>query len=235
MSYHGEASQVEWNVVSQTPAAAMGAARWAKVSMEATLPMAGLQVVREVALSSIAAMALVHEKVTNIAPLGRVYNMVQHPSLGAPFLDDSTRVDCNGRRGFAQGPNRTDCPQPEQPTFNFPDAINRAGEKTDARAMTGGEDDVQSYEVDPESPIGWVTAMNAGLGLVFGYCWPRVDYPWISLWCCSRAKGYMARGIEFGTTGLHQPFPVLAKHPRLFELPTFAFVDAGEAQTRKYT
>ena len=23
----------------------------------------------------------------------------------------------------------------------------------------------------------------------------------------------MSRGIEFGTTGLHKPFPMLAKHP----------------------
>jgi hypothetical protein len=26
--------------------------------------------------------------------------------------------------------------------------------------MTGGDDDVQSYEVDPQSDLGWVTATN---------------------------------------------------------------------------
>ena len=78
------------------------------------------------------------------------------------------------------------------------------------------------------------TDPTRGSGLVFGYCWKRADYPWISLWCCSRDDGYMSRGIEFGTTGLHKPFPMLAKHPTLFGLPTFHVLDAQESQTRGY-
>ena len=60
------------------------------------------------------------------------------------------------------------------------------------------------------------------------------DYPWISLWCCEREGGYMSRGIEFGTTGLHKPFPMLVRHPMLFDLPTFVSIDAQEKQTRAY-
>lgn len=79
-----------------------------------------------------------------------------------------------------------------------------------------------------------MTATNPDLGLVFGYVWKKSDYPWISLWCCSRPEsGYMSRGIEFGTTGLHKPFPMLAKHSTLLDnLPTFLTLDAKEAQTR---
>ena len=69
---------------------------------------------------------------------------------------------------------------------------------------------------------------------MFGYCWKRSDYPWISLWCCERPDGYMSRGIEFGTTGLHKPFPMLVEHPQIFDLPTFLSLDAQEAQTRGY-
>ena len=48
-------------------------------------------------------VARVVEVVTNARPIGRVYNMVQHPSIAAPFLTAAdTVVDCNGRRGFAQ-------------------------------------------------------------------------------------------------------------------------------------
>jgi hypothetical protein len=91
-----------------------------------------------------------------------------------------------------------------------------------------------SAKVDPAAELGWIAATNAELGLVrpprpvalyrvssigilyrvsavgqvFGYCWKRADYPWISLWCCEREGGYLSRGIEFGTTGLHKPFPV---------------------------
>ena len=60
--------------------------------------------------------------------------------------------------------------------------------------------------------------------------WPRKDYPWISLWCSSEGGAPRARGLEFGTTGLHQPFPILVKHPRIFELPTFTHLD-GQPST----
>ena len=43
-----------------------------------------------------------------------------------------------------------------------------------------------------------------------------------------------ARGLEFGTTGLHQPFPVLVKKGTILGRPLYAFLDAGESQTRSY-
>merc|ERR1712232_562831 len=160
--------------------------------------------------------------------------MVQHPSIAPPFLDESTLIDCNGKRGFAQGPNRTFSESPHTPTFTFPETINREGLKANARVMTGGDDDVQSYEVDPSSNIGWVCATSCKAGIVFGYVWPRLDYPWISLWCCSRNGKPQARGLEFGTTGLHQPNPILVRHPRIFGLPTFEHLDTGETRSRTY-
>jgi hypothetical protein len=44
----------------------------------------------------------------------------------------------------------------------------------------------------------------------------------------------LARGLEFGTTGLHQPFPVLVKKGRIFGQPLLDFLDAGESHTRSY-
>ena len=237
MFYHGEAPQVEWQVEAAADSSA---------TMSAALPMAKMTIRRSVELASVpagsgagggphTAVAKIEETVTNVGELGRIYNMVQHPSLGAPFLSAATVVHCNGKRGFAQGDNTNTCAAvPEEPTFEFPATINRAGQPADARRMTGGDDDVQSYEVDPASELGWVTATNPELGLVFGYCWKRSDYPWISLWCCERPDGYMSRGIEFGTTGLHKPFPMLVEHPQIFDLPTFISLDAQESQTRGY-
>jgi hypothetical protein len=37
-----------------------------------------------------------------------------------------------------------------------------------------------------------------------------------------------------GTTGLHQPFPLLAKKGRIFDRPLFAYIDAGATETRSY-
>jgi len=226
MTYHGEASGVQWEVI--------GGQTEGSVSLGANLPMAGLQVRKDLRTMSSSAVVIVTETVTNVEDLGRMYNVVQHPSIAAPFLSASTTVDCNGKRGFAQGPNRTFSPNPTEMTFTFPNANNRAGEQVNARLMTGGDDDVVSYEVLPGSSLGWICASNPTEGLLIGYLWPAADYPWISLWCCSRGGIPVARGLEFGTSGLHQPFPVLSQHPRLFDLPTFAFIDAGESQKRSY-
>ena len=109
-------------------------------------------------------------QVRNVNALGRILNMVQHPSIAPPFLTAETRVDCNGRRGFTQ--RERGCWEAvwEDGSVQFPVARTQAGEK-DARCMTGGDDDVFSYEVKPEDPHGWVPR------LIESHCChrPRID------------------------------------------------------------
>ncbi|CAJ1380802.1 unnamed protein product [Effrenium voratum] len=231
MPYHGEAAQVAWAASDPDPAAA------GPLVLEAALPMAGLEVRRTVRLlapkGTESAVASFRDEVRNVNALGRILNMVQHPSIAPPFLTAETRVDCNGRRGFTQ--RERGCWEAvwEDGSVQFPVARTQAGEK-DARCMTGGDDDVFSYEVKPEDPHGWVCAYTPSEGLLVGYVWPREDYPWVSLWCSGPASSPRARGLEFGTTGLHQPFPILSRHPRIFELPTFQHLDAQEASARSF-
>jgi len=44
----------------------------------------------------------------------------------------------------------------------------------------------------------------------------------------------LARGLEFGTTGMHQPFPILTAKLSIWGKPTFQFLDAGASATRRY-
>ena len=85
MPYHGEASNVRWTLEHSSPTQAV---------MSARLAMAGLAVRREIRLSE-GAFA-VREEVTNEKPLGRIFNIVQHPTIAPPFLDENTIVDSNG-------------------------------------------------------------------------------------------------------------------------------------------
>ena len=144
MFYHGEAPQVEWRVSSSSSSSA---------TMSAALPMAKMTIERRIELAAgSGAIACIRETVTNVGSLSRMWNQVQHPSLAAPFLTSATVIDCNGKRGFAQRDNTNTCVEhPDQPTFDYPATINRAGKPADVRHMTGGDDDVQSYEVDPSS------------------------------------------------------------------------------------
>ncbi|MHB1937727.1 MAG: hypothetical protein ACYCOR_14225 [Acidobacteriaceae bacterium] len=63
----------------------------------------------------------------------------------------------------------------------------------------------------PDREIGFVSALNWELGLVFGYCFRAEDFPWLAIWHENRARDHApwngktrALGLEFGTT----PFPV---------------------------
>jgi hypothetical protein len=195
------------------------------------LPIAGLSVRRTIRLSIKEAVFDVREEVTNQNPLGRIYNMVQHPTIGPPYLDDSTLVDCNGRRGFAQGGS---LPNPEEPSFLWPQALARDGKAVDMRRLTDDPNpNVVSYLID--GPYGWVTAATPGKGVLIGYFWKNTDYPWVSLWRDVREGKPVARGLEFGTTGLHQPYPILVQKGRIWDHSLFAYLDAGETSTRRYT
>lgn len=227
MPYHGEAPNVPWTL-DKSPSAAGGAT---EAQMTARLPKAGLAIRRTVRMSGKEAIYLVREEVTNENALGRVYNMVQHPTVGPPFLDESTVVDCNGRRGFAQGGS---LPEPEEPSFFWPRALNRDGAAVNLRHLAGDPDpNVVSYAIDEAH--GWVTAATPGRGVLIGYLWKTRDYPWVSLWRDTREGRPTARGLEFGSTGLHQPFPILTRKGRIWDRPTFAYLDAGETAVRSYT
>lgn len=226
MGWHGEASRVVW-WVEQDATERDGTI---EAVMVARLPQAGLQVRRTLRLAAGSAVVQVDEAVTNIRSLGRIYNMVQHPTIGPPFLDETTVVDANATIGFMQ---ERPLPNPEETVVTWPEAQQLDGTVVDLRRLT---DDaapaVVSYVIDDEH--GWTTAANAGQGLLIGYVWSTDDYPWFDAWRHVRDDKPFARGLEFGTSGLHQPFPVLVPKGRIFDRQLFRYIDAGETQTRSY-
>lgn len=226
MPYHGEASHVAWKVTSSTSTPA-----YHEAVLQAHLPMAGLAVSRRVRLSTTQSVFAVREEIKNVNALGRLLNMVQHPTIGPPFLDESTRVDCNGRRGFAQG---NPLPHPEEPSFFWPAALTPDGTQVNLRELSSDPTpNVVSYAIDDAH--GWVTATSPTQGLVIGYLWKSSEYPWVSLWRDVRNGKPSARGLEFGSTGLHQPFPILAKVGRIWDRPVYEFLDASESRAKSYT
>ena len=67
-----------------------------------------------------------------------------------------------------------------------------------------------------------------------GYVWPPEDYPWLSLYRSVVDGKIAARGLEFGTGGLHQPFGVLIKEGPILGRPNVHWLDAGETRTLRY-
>ncbi len=221
MPFHGEAGHVEWQVLEQDATTA---------KMKAVLPLAGLEIERSVWLAPQGSWFQVQETVTNINKLGRIYNMVQHASIGPPFLDEGVLVDSNATRGFPRGGTM---PNPEEPSALWPEAPRPDGTMADLRRLTNDSTpDVASYVIDED--IGWVTAANPAKGLLIGYVWQTEEYPWLNIWRRIDNGVPSARGIEFGTTGLHEPYPTLVKKGTIFGRPIYRYIDAAEAQTRSY-
>jgi hypothetical protein len=226
MPYHGESTKIVWKVLRDVKSTPTGI----NVRMAVDLPLAGLRIDRSVTLASTSAFFLVSEKITNKNKLGRIFNIVQHPTIGPPFLDENCVIDSNGRRGFAQGGLM---PNPEKPEFIWPSAITKDGKQISMRQMVDSEEpSVTSFVIDED--LGWAVASNSKRGLIFGYVWKRVDYPWFNHWWKLKDGKPHARGLEFGSTGLHQPFPVLVKKREIFGRQLFEFLDADENITKSY-
>jgi hypothetical protein len=223
MQGHGEATKVAWETTSK-PSRKGGVA---EAQQSAMLPMAGIRVQRSVRVSG--AAFHVEETVTNENKLGRIYNMVQHPTVGPPFLDVDTVVDSNARRGFMQS---SPMPNPEYPTVVWPQAMNGAKQVDLRRLHDDDQPNVVSYVIDEES--GWVTAASPSKGLLVGYVWKTSEYPWLNIWRRVENGKPVARGLEFGTTGLHQPYGILVKKGRIFDRQLFDHLDTGESKTRSF-
>lgn len=197
--------------------------------MNAALPIAQMDVERSARLDPSQALLVVRESVTNRNRLGRPYNMVQHPTIGPPFLDRTVMVDANARRGFMQS---SPLPNPEEPSVFWPQAL-QDGQPVDLRHLDRDPmPNVVSYIVEDE--WGWVTAVNPGQGLLIGYLWKTSEYPWLNIWRHVADGEPLARGLEFGTTGLHQPFQTLLRKGRIFGRPLFSWLEPGETHTRSY-
>lgn len=226
MPFHGEASKVEWRV-THPPERRNGGV---EAELAADLPLAGLSVRRTLRMPDGAAQVVVREEVTNRNRLGRIFNMVQHPTIGPPFLDARTVVDAGAGRGLMQN---SPLPNPERPTVRWPYAQHE-GKRVDIRRLTANPNpNVVSYEV--KGALGWTTACAPEQGRLLGYAWNPAEYPWFSAWRHVENGKPALRGLEFGTTGLHQPFPVLVAKGRIFDLPLYTYLDAGESVTRSYT
>ena len=226
--HHGEANSVEWKLLDKPqPKDTLSACL-----MRCMLPMGGLQLTRKIELSTNEPVFVVTEEIKNLNKYGRMFNIVQHVSLAPPFLDRSTIFDTNAEKGFEDKEDGS--LNQEEPVFYWPDA-NHRGEKISLRQFGTEWPRVSSFVFSNNQEYGWVTACNPDKNLMLGYIWKTVEYPWINFWRSMENGVPMAFGMEFGTTGLHEPFPVVAKKGKIFDLNIYDFIDANEVVSKSFT
>lgn len=201
------------------------------VQIRADSPLEGLLVERTIRMDDNAAVFGVDESVVNTQPLGRLYNMVQHPTLASPFLHNATSVNCNASLGFDQFRYS----QRETDVLTWPTGRNNNDEPMDLKAPDQSYDSVFSFVVDRAARHGWVTAFSPKHQLLLGYIWKRSDYPWIHLWQHWQGQNIQYRGIEFGTAGIHQPFKnILETGVKLLGEKTVEYIEPAETVNRRY-
>lgn len=222
---HGEAAGTSWITLPRENDRTLG--------MEVECPLEGLKLDRRIRMDETYPVCAVEESVRNTAALGRLYNIVQHPTLAAPFLDNSTVVNCNATLGFDQFGDST----PEEDPLHWPYGRHKAGghREIDLRTPLQPYNSVFSFIADPEEEYAWITAWSPRFRLLLGYVWKRRDYPWIHVWQHWENGQLRFRGMEFGTAALHRPFKsILDTGLCLFGEKTTEYIDAGETSPKLY-
>jgi hypothetical protein len=176
----------------------------------------------------------VTERFQNTGNLGRLNNILQHVTLGSPFLSAATRINTNAKQGFF---HKLEYPDPHRYESDFPIVqLDEAGKRTtDLRCSSDPVNYLTKHIFDPQEPFGWATAYDPFSGLVIGYVWRIEDYPWLNIWQQSVEGTPVAKGLEFGTTGLDGTYEKLLKEGvRFHGVLSWEYMDAGETIEKSY-
>ncbi len=221
---HGDISLLDWSFLQHSA-----------LFLEARVTSAAeeMSVKRWMFLDEEQPVLQVTEQIKNISSFIRMVNVVQHPTIAAPFLDDQVIVNCNGSKGFTNLLEKVD----QLPFTNWPHA--RLSENSGCDLQRSDQDcsGVFSYTIHDEDEFGWITAYSPKHNLLIGYIWKKNDYPWINCWVHAEAGSVIYRGLEFGTTGIHQSVDAInaSGHTKLFNESTLFMLDAGEQKSFAYT
>lgn len=170
------------------------------------------------------------EKFTHTGNLARLFNVVQHVTTAAPFAGTGMRIYSNCGEGFYQ---HRSLPDPEEHSYTWPYAI--AGDDSTNLSYADTSFNYVSTHIFADS-IGWVVALDTLSGLFFGYLWNTSEYPFINFWNSASEGMLLAKGLEFGTTGVGKPYNELIFSEHRFKgRPSFLMLDAGSFISLSFT
>lgn len=200
------------------------------ITMSVQAPIEKLDVDRQIMIPERGNHFVVHEQFTNNLPIGRLSNVVQHGTIAAPFLSESTIINTNATHGFDQRTNYEDL---EDSSFLWPEGKMADGSEIDLSQVASEKGYVTTHIF--EDSIGWVTALNPDQNILMGYIWKTSEYPWLNIWHMSKNGKPFVQGLEFGTTGLGQPYKILAENNvTFFGRNSFEYIDAGQTVKKSW-
>ncbi|MBA7556354.1 hypothetical protein ES705_49059 [subsurface metagenome] len=106
-----------------------------KLLMESSSPTDGLEVSRILEIHESESQFLVVESFKNNTANGRATNVLQHVTIGPPFLNENTLINTNARSGFYF---KYEYPDPHKYEYDFPFAVmdTISNETVDLRSVS---------------------------------------------------------------------------------------------------
>ena len=221
--HNGESGNSCWQLEKQMNAQ--------QLVMRSNAPLDGVSVKRTVVMDKESPVVKITEEVQATTTIARLFNMVQHATIGPPFLDTNTVIDCNAGKGFLQ---TMAYPDPYRFEFSWPNAlIDSTRSSFDLRSSATPFSYVSTHIFNDS--IGWITATNAAEKLMLGYIWKTSEYPWVNVWQQWRDNRLWAKGLEFGTTGIGKSYQeLLAVNTSFYGTPSYKILDAGEVLEKSF-
>ncbi len=159
----------------------------------------GIGIQKKIIIHTSNAIFKVEETIQNLMNNPVPFNLVQHPSLAAPFLNEHTVLYSNAVRGILQ--ENIFSAQIKRTTI-WP-IVKKNKQKINISKSKDQESIVATFILPANEKIGWVITHSPVQQLLFGYCWLITDYPWLNIWKHVEQDKTIYTGLEFGTTGVH--------------------------------
>lgn len=231
---HGEAHVRPWEVLSASKSGGI-----ATLTFSVDLPLAHEVFTRTIRIADGENVIQVQSSLESRLAFDRVFSWTEHATIGTPFLEpEDTLVDLPAKRAVTRpappdrGGRRRLAPGRE---FTWPNAPSASGGEVDLRStpQPSGTGDIVTVLLDPAREYAFVTALHPTRDLVFGYLFPRSDFPWLQIWESYPEQGMMARGLEFGTQPFGQSRRLTVDLHSLLGAPAYRWLPAmSKVETR---
>ncbi|MGH9722928.1 MAG: hypothetical protein ACRD8O_22180 [Bryobacteraceae bacterium] len=216
MTFHGETGVVRWKQVAADEGA---------LTIAADLPESRTRLVRALRVSG----QVVYFQSTgeNLSAWDRPAGWCEHVTLGPPFLEKGVTVsDASLTRGRRSG---------DESGKEFVWPAGAAETAIDLRKVRDIERSgfVNNFLVDPSRELGFFAAVNPRLRVLFGYVFPRAEFPWLNIWEANNPD-MLTRGMEFSNTPTHGSLKALVAAKPLFSTPMYEWLDAKAKLAKRF-
>jgi len=221
--HNGEASNSLWKITYNSDSL---------LQIHAVAQDDHMEILRNFRKGPVAGSFYVSENFTSTSTVLRINNIVQHVTLGPPFLNEETIILTNATEGFLQSHA---WPDPTRYSYRWPKATDSLGKSFDLQYPNTQSNYVSTHIFSDTT--AWVSAYDPISGNLLLYTWKTNEYPWLNLWNHQENEQLQALGLEFGTTGIGRSYNELLFNPKsIFRgYHSYSALDAGESINKNYT